>query len=131
MTLYESNYIKLGQLVGDMRFFEGAASSRSAVDFDLYLEMVSRDRYTTTLKMTYLFPECVGGVVSSVADPDLTVRIYHDAKLVDVVWEADQHRHCKLRELASVHTRALGERWRSNIMLNKWLDYLLEMQHVF
>ena len=29
------------------------------------------------------------------------------------------------------HCRELDWRWRNNMMLNKWLDYLLEMGHGF
>jgi uncharacterized protein YqiB (DUF1249 family) len=131
MTLYESNYLKLGELLGDSNDLSGRLVSRSAVDFDLHLELLRRDRYTTTLKMTYWFDELVDSELSQIADPDLTIRIYHDARLVDVVWSVDRHRHYKLQERASLHGTALGARWRSNIMLNKWLDYLLEMQHRF
>jgi uncharacterized protein YqiB (DUF1249 family) len=94
----------------------------------LHLEYVSREPYTTTLKLTYWFTE---GDDEKVPDPDLTVRIYHDARLVEAVGARESHRHHLLRRLAEAHSEELGRRWRHNIMLNKWLDYLLEVGHGF
>ena len=131
MTLYESSYLKLTQLVTQLNTLEGSALSHSPLDCDLYIELLRRDRYTTTLRLTYWFSERIDGAVRQIADPDLTIRVCHDAKLVDVLSTCDRHRHRKLREIAELHGWALGHRWRQNIMLNKWLDYLLEMQHGF
>jgi len=137
MTLYESNYIKLSQLVCDFEALPSPQShsvvSHSDVDCDLHLEVKLLERYTTTLKLTYLFypgdPEARAS--GPVPDPDLTVRVYHDARLVEAVRVREQHQHHKLQELARAHSRELDWRWRSNMMLNKWLDYLLDMGHGF
>ena len=131
MTVYESNFIKLRQLIPSLDSLtedSAAQISRSASDCDLHLALTRRERYTTTLNLTYWFPESGRGPV---ADPDLTVRIYHDARLAEAVAAVEQHRHAMLRELAIRHSLELGRRWRRNIMLNKWLDYLLEKQHGF
>ncbi len=136
MTLYESNFIKLTSLVEPLAVVRPKrpqpAVSTLADDCDLHLEPVAMERYTTTIKLTYWFKEGE----TRVADPDLTVRVYHDARLVEAVFAADTHHHHKLRELASqvlggVHTLELDRRWRNNMMLNKWLDYLLDMGHKF
>ena len=137
MTLYESNYIKLSQLISDFDGFPGAhpqaAVSRSGEDCDLYLEVRLSEPYTTTLKLTYLFyPRvCDAEEAEPIPDPDLTLRVYHDARLVEAVRGREQHRHHKLRELARTHSRELDWRWRNNMMLNKWLDFLLDMGHSF
>lgn len=128
MTIYESNYLKLDRLIGDVSPERWEWVSKVPGDCDLHLEYVRREPYTTTLKLTYWF-EVGGG--ERVPDPDLTVRIYHDARLVEAVGARDSHRHHLLRRLAEAHSVELGRRWRHNIMLNKWLDYLLEMGHSF
>ena len=137
MTLYESNFIKLTGLI------ESLSAQRSAKlepvvsvtprDCDLHLRPVSSEPYTTTFKLTYWFESADG---DRVADPDLMIRIYHDARLAEAVGGADTHHHHKLRELAAqdtagVHSLELDRRWRNNVMLNKWLDYLLDMGHSF
>lgn len=127
MTIYESNYIKLRHLFPDVELLQEDRVSHATRDPDLHATLLERQPYTTTFKLTYQFPEPDG---RSVLDPDLTVRVYHDARLVEAVMVCVEHRHAKLRELARLHSRELGRRWQSNMMLNKWLDYLLDMGHV-
>ena len=127
MTIYESNYIKLCQLLPDAEALDDTRVSHSQRDCDLYASVIERQPYTTTLTLTYQFPESDGSVV---LDPDLTVRVYHDARLAEAMAVCAEHRHEKLLELARLHSRReLGRRWQSNMMLNKWLDYLLDMGH--
>ena len=126
MTLYESNYIKLHQLAAALDWPGDAIVSSSPRDSDLHAEIVRREPYTTTLRLTYWFPE-EGGV--SAPDPDIVVRIYHDARLVEAVSSRDAHRHTKLREWAGSSNAELDRRWRLNMLLNKWLDYLFEVGH--
>ena len=57
------------------------------------------------------------------------MRIYHDARLVEAVSSREAHRHTKLRELAGSSNAELDRRWRLNMLLNKWLDYLFEVGH--
>ena len=125
MTLYESNYIKLHQLGSAMEWPADAIVSSSPRDNDLHAEIVRREPYTTTLRLTYWFDDA--GV--SAADPDLVVRIYHDARLAEAVSRGEAHRHVKLRELAKSSNAELDRRWRLNMLLNKWLDYLFEVGH--
>jgi uncharacterized protein YqiB (DUF1249 family) len=125
MTLYESNYIKLHQLASTLEWPADAIVSSSPRDNDLYVELVRREPYTTTLRLTYWFDDA--GVPA--ADPDIVVRIYHDARLVEAVSSGEAHRHAKLRELAKRGNDELDRRWRLNMLLNKWLDYLFEVGH--
>ena len=55
MTLYESNFLKLQKLLGDR--FEGLQDGVSLAerDCDLHLNVLDRDRYTTTFRLTYWF----------------------------------------------------------------------------
>lgn len=125
MTIYESNYIKLRALSGGFNLPDGAAVSSAARDRDLYIELVAREAYTTTVRLTYQFDEPDG----TVNDPDLILRIYHDARLVEAVAGRARHHHVKLRELDLSCGGELGRRWRINMMLNKWLDYLTDVGH--
>ena len=81
--------------------------------------------YTVDLRLTYVFA-MPGGVE---ADPDLTLRAYLDARLVEVVGWASGHRHDLLSRLAADCRRELDRRWARNIMLSKWLDYLQDRGH--
>src|ERR1700692_524341 len=67
MTLYESNFVRLGWLVGDLRAVTARRASHVASDCDLYLIPQELCRYTSVFRLTYEF-ECDSG---SVRDPDL------------------------------------------------------------
>ena len=132
MTIYESNFIKLTHLSAKLRSLVSTAQprliSRSELDCDLYLKLLRRETYTTTVNLTYWFPQ---DSAAPVADPDLTLRIYHDASLAEAVSGREEHFHPQLQALALAHSVELDRRWRNNIMFNKWLDYLLDMGHKF
>ncbi len=132
MTIYESNFIKLLHLSRELRSMPGSAQplliSRTDQDCDLHLKLLRRETYTTTVNLTYWFDQ---DIAEPVADPDLTLRIYHDASLVEAVSGREEHHHPALQVLARAHSLELDRRWRNNIMLNKWLDYLLDMGHAF
>ena len=125
MTLYESNYIRLRSLLGDARGLVGRAVSRAPGDLDLHVEALEHSPYTTILRLTYLFEEAG----SAVADPDLEVRVYHDARLAEASRCARWVRHPGLAGLRDGLPLALGERWLRNMLLNKWLDYCAERGH--
>jgi uncharacterized protein YqiB (DUF1249 family) len=127
MSLYESNYIRLGWLIPDLLNTPPQSLSEVAGDLPLHLRIEDRSRYTTTITLTYLF-ESEG---HSIADPDLQIRIYHDARLAEAQACARWHRHELLASLRSELALALGDRWLRNVMLNKWLDYCVERGHRF
>lgn len=127
MSLYESNYIRLSWLVPNLLSVSGALVSEVDGDCPLHLVPGERSRYTTTFSLTYLFDEAGGPV----ADPDLQIRVYHDARLAEVQSCARWHRHSMLEAIRSQFARDLGDRWLRNVMLNKWLDYCLERGHRF
>jgi len=126
MTLYESNYIRLRQLTHDLSELQGTVTSSPLNDCPLRLTVEDRGRYTTTLTLTYLFEQ--DGLATT--DPDLLVRVYHDARLVEAMHSASHHRHQILNGLRSQFGE-LNARWRRNVMLNKWLDYCAERGHRF
>jgi uncharacterized protein YqiB (DUF1249 family) len=127
MSLYESNYIRLAWLVPDLQTLGAAQVSTVAGDCPLHLAVEERSRYTTTLRLTYVFEDDAGAI----ADPDLSIRIYHDARLAEAQSCARWHRHTLLESMRSQFARTLGDRWLRNVMLNKWLDYCVERGHRF
>lgn len=127
MTLYESNFVRLGWLVSDPDSDCGTRRSTTPNDCPLYLELLENCRYTTTVRLTYYFAE--EGM--EVADPDLTIRIYHDAHLAEAMACANQRRHSGLGKFATGTGSELERRWARNNMLNKWLEYCADKGHRF
>jgi uncharacterized protein YqiB (DUF1249 family) len=126
MMLYESNFLRLQQLIPELNRLDGYFQSRVAGDCDLHLEILDRSRYTVTLSLSYFFQ--VDGV--RFADPDVKVRAYLDGRLAEAMSLCGEHRHAELRRLTRVHRAELDARWRRNIVLNKWLEYLMDKGHL-
>jgi uncharacterized protein len=125
MSLYESNYLRLDSLCGNLRELSGVRVSRVADDCDLRLSVTELSPYTTSFDLTYLFTE---GMPTY---PDMRVRVYHDARLVEAQEWATQHDHEGLRRLRGLAERELDQRWARNTMLNKWLEYCIDRGHGF
>lgn len=128
MHLYESNYLRLHWLLLDgIEALPPRQCSRAARDLPLYLEVLERSPYTTTLRLTYYFAE--DG--AQVADPDLTIRVYHDAGVAEAMACRWQHLHHALRQFDTAPGHELNRRWARNNMLNKWLEYCYDHGHRF
>lgn len=131
MSLYESNYVRLASLAGDLRRLAGTRVSHVPDDCDLRLSVTERSPYTTSLELTYLFPEADGLTTF----PDMRVRVYHDARVVEAQeWATEkpsQPAHDLLRRLRGAAERELDQRWARNTMLNKWLEYCIDRGHRF
>lgn len=133
MALYEGNFLKLSAMAPGLRQ-PGHGAPRAATmvscsgrDLDLHLTVEAEARYTADLRLTYFFPDPTGPV----ADPDLRLRLYRDAGMVEVLGWSGTHRHPVLQRLARTVGRELDRRWSRNMMLGKWLDYLGDMGHAF
>ncbi len=126
MSLYESNYLRLLQLIPEVNRLDGYFRSRVAGDCDLHVEILERSRYTVTMSLSYFFYE--EGV--RIADPDMIVRVYLDGQLAESMGFSGERRHAVFGRLMRVHRAELDARWHRNIILNKWLDYLIDQGHL-
>jgi uncharacterized protein YqiB (DUF1249 family) len=125
MTLYESNFVRLHWLVEDVRSLTEVARSQVAGDCALELRVVERGPYTTTLLLTYR----LGGEVGS--DPRLHIRVYHDARLAEVVAFEDGATVQGWRDVMARLGAPPDLRWTLNLLLNKLLEYCAERGHRF
>ena len=126
MSLYESNYIRLDRLVGTPGALGGTYRSRVAGDCDLLLAVVERCAYTSILDLTY---ELLDGN-APVRFPQLRLRVYHDARLVEAERCPGSTAEVTLPD-GRCPERELHQRWVRNMMLNKWLEYCAECGHRF
>ena len=131
MSLYESNYLRFLHLAGDPTRLSGTLVSRVDGDCELRLAVLEHMPYTSLLTLTYLLPSGDSGSLECL--PDLKLRAYHDARLL----EADQFRQQQPKEPNTRRRdpqqgeRELHQRWTRNMMLNKWLEYCVERGHRF
>lgn len=108
------------RLAPELSSLRGHYLSRLDGHIDLHLEILEQTPYTTLIHLTYLF--CEGG-----ADPDALLRVYHDARQMEVL---------ELRQRVLPLSRrpdmcALERKWRINLFLSKWLGYCCRQGHCF
>lgn len=125
MDLYAENFERFQRTFPLHRF--SVDCWRSSVDdgLDLHLDVIERHRYTTEIRLTYALSDPLTGA----PDPSAYLRIYHDARLIEVT-------HCHLdrrwQEVLGLNpslATLVGHRMRMNTFLWKWLDYLADQGH--
>lgn len=122
MELYEENYRLVRLLMPELRTMEaGVYVSRPEGRLQLELSQIVRNRYTTTFNLTYRFTHSLRGE----REPDLSVRIYHDARTCEVL-SGFLHSRWESRKV-----RSLDHGYRLNRFLFKWLNYCLRQGHGF
>ncbi|HRX70066.1 MAG: DUF1249 domain-containing protein [Candidatus Competibacteraceae bacterium] len=131
MDLYECNYINMRRLLPIMPPASAVRVSRTPGGMDLHLRVVERCRYTSELILTYQFGQEQG---PPVAEPDLRIRVYHDARLAEVVTAHLRYRVSFATDpldSRSPDRNPLCNRWRINRFLYKWLTYCWRQGHRF
>lgn len=131
MSLYESNYLRLTRLAGDPARLVGERVSHIPVGCDLKLIVLEQCAYTTTLGLTHLFHDpalAAEQFAPLISYPDVRVRVYNDARMAQAQhWPADRPEPFAVD--AAQAERELEQRWLYNNMLNKWLEYCLDLGH--
>jgi hypothetical protein len=127
--IYESSYRRLGQLLPHLVEARGDAVSRVAGALDLHLVVHERHRFTTDLTLTYRI-QCPGE--APVPEPNLRIRVYHDARMAEAMSGRRRARHphrhhCWRRPQPS----DLEAKWELNRFLQRWLGYCLHQGHFF
>ncbi|HEX4023672.1 MAG TPA: DUF1249 domain-containing protein [Steroidobacteraceae bacterium] len=130
MSLYESNHVRFLQLAGDPARLCGTLISRVEGDCELQLAVLGHMPYTSMLTLTYLLPAAAAAGPYCERLPDLKLRAYHDARLLEVE-DSYPVRAPRARAGRPPGERELQQRWMRNMMLNKWLEYCVERGHRF
>ena len=125
MELYEQNYLLMRLLAPDLRrMTSGSFVSIAPGAMPLEISNIIHSRYTTTFNLTYRF--ALSSKQRSAKEPDLNIRLYHDARSCEVMSGLLPEGRIEIRR-----TRDLDEGRRLNRFLHKWLSYCLRQGHVF
>lgn len=119
MDLYERNYIYLRRLVPQLADIHTEAVSCISGHLDLHLSILEKCKFTTTLKLSYHFFEASE---RRSLEPDLHIRIYHDARLAETQTGI-------LHTIFVNEVSAVQRKWYLNRFLYKWLSYCLFQGH--
>jgi uncharacterized protein YqiB (DUF1249 family) len=125
MDLYERNYMLIRRLAPELPGAGVTQDSSAATGLPLHLEVLDRYAYTSDIVLTYQFQRPRGYA----SEPNLQVRIYHDARVAEVM--SAQLRHWPVFTHDEGDVRDLYRRWKVNRFLFKWLSYCLHQGHRF
>lgn len=124
MDLYENNYLRLRRLIPDITTLSEKSVSSLPGCLSLHLDIIEHTKFTTTIFLSYYFEEAG----QMIAEPALTLRIYHDAKQVEVLTGHLQHGRLQYDHIPE---KAIKVKWKLNRFLYKWLGYCLYLGHTF
>lgn len=122
LALCEENYQYLSSLVPQLRRLHGQHCSSRPDRQDLHLTIVEQTPYTTLIRLTYRFAHD-----DDAADPDALLRVYHDARQVEV----EDLRQQALPTHRLYEAPGLLNKWRLNLFVSKWLAYCVQQGHLF
>jgi len=123
MEMYEHNYIKLRKLCGDINKLPEYRCSRIDNALDPHIQVVERTTYTTTLNLTYKFSKARNRQIKIL--PNVFIKVYFDAMQAEVLRREFKNTTMK------IESKQLGNKWRDNRFLYKWLSYCLAQGHSF
>lgn len=118
MNVYEQNYILFKRLIPNIQQVKDHECLRVLGCLDLHVWVEERAKFTTTVRLSYQF----NGQNRSRSDlePNLTVRIYHDAQTAEAMSAIVNGKPRVMRFASNMHWR-----WSLNRFLYRWLRYLL------
>jgi uncharacterized protein YqiB (DUF1249 family) len=134
MAECEANYLRLTKLLANRHPGSSASQpvefrfmiARGQQDWLHVLRIIERSPYTTTLELSRT---AIGESSNWLALPKLTLRMYHDAKLAEVLaWEG----HKRLRPRYEYPNQSMyqsDEKYQLNRFLGEWLTLCLEHGH--
>ena len=129
MDLYENNYLRLRRLIPELGKLQQQNISQRAGCLSLHMKILDKTRFTSTIFLSYYFEDDTQEDGSRiVAEPALTIRIYHDAHQVEVLTGHLQHGR---QQYNHIPEKAVNIKWKLNRFLYKWLGYCLYLGHAF
>ncbi|WP_339618180.1 DUF1249 domain-containing protein [uncultured Gilvimarinus sp.] len=127
MAQCEANYLLLSKLTPELAVRDAwqFAVERAGKSWEMRIEVTERMRYTTTVRVARQDERDS----SWLQLPQLTVRLYHDAQLAEVLaWEG----HRRLQVRYSYPNRDMyqaDEKAQFNRFLGEWLTHCLQHGH--
>lgn len=123
IDLFERNYRLIERLVPELDLPFVSAISRAEHDLPLHLIVLERGKFTASFRLSYQ--------IEGRFEPDVWVKLYRDAQLAETLYCATRPPWLALDESDPEALRYLNAQWKRNVMLNKWLHYLLHHGHGF
>ena len=127
IRIYEASYVRLTKLVPDLSACNRVMISRVAGALDLHLEIIERQPYTTSLVLTYRFPDYDGFLL----EPNARINVYHDVRAAEVLHHSRRRKNHTIRPWTPGRMPELDRKWQMNRFLLKWLRFCTFQGHIF
>lgn len=121
MNIYEHNFARLVRLLPEILISQNRFLHQALKDLVISIEVLESHRYTTVIRMAQELEVSIPGVES----PAMVVRVYHDAKVAEVLSYQGHFRFNPKYEYPNPKMRQIREKRRVNDFLGEWLDYCL------
>ena len=125
IDLYESNFYRLSLLAPELDQLEGTCVSRVAGALSLYLTVLERHKYTTTINLSYTFD----GDDELCLEPNARICVYHDVRSVELISHCRRRRYQRNGRWPKMPE--LQRKWEMNRFLLKWLKFCAYQGHLF
>jgi len=127
MNLYERNFFKVASLIPDLELLGTGEVVSTVGESRLVLRIIERFKYTSTVSLTQPLHE----PPAFVNDPCMTIRIYHDLRVVEVL-SFQNHGHFQPRyQYPNPKMYQPREKRQVNRFLGEWLTYVIRKGHCF
>lgn len=117
MAVYEENYQALIRLIPDMAVDTAILSAPGMLP-DLHMKVLERGKYTVTLAFLHVLDDD-----QIVPDMYLKVRVYFDARLVEVITYQNKTGFARIYTYPDNRLRYPTEKRRVNQFFSEWLAY--------
>lgn len=125
MNIFEKNYQKLLRLIPSLLEINTAAKLSSDGYMSLNLDILNRESKKLTIALSHYYKHPSGDMI---ADPDMTIIVYIEAKMIEVLAYQDcfGYRRVYSDDMMAFSPSAKKE---LNSFLGQWLSNLLNQGH--
>ena len=118
MSIYERNFGRLLKLVPSLEQLGCSLLSLGQGENRMAFEVVERHKFTTVIRISQELPIPFGPASQTL----MTVRVYHDAKVAEVLAYQHHRRFQPKYDYPNVDMLQVREKRRVNEFLGEWLD---------
>lgn len=121
MTIYEQNFKRLLKLQPELAQLRCSLVALDETLVDMMLEVVEQHKFTTVVRLSQALPI----PIDVVSLPSMTVRVYHDARVAEVLAYQNHRRFQPKYDYPNSKMLQVREKRRVNEFLGEWLDNCL------
>lgn len=119
----EHNYVCMLKLIPDCDTLDLGYEFKVAEGLKYRIEIIDSSRYTSTLEMSHISKN-----TPAFLQPKMVVRLYHDAKVAEVLEAQRTSRLEPVYEYPNLNMHQRNEKFMVNVFLAEWLHFCLSQQ---